>query len=217
MSNPSFKRCDKGHFFPASKSVCPHCNNEPIFKDEQTVQVETPQDLGSDNEDKTAIIGSNISSGGFSKESAVDTTLEAFNNGHTSSSNSDKTIINRPSKKDGDASNEAVARRKIVGWLVSYTLNEFGVDFKLYEGKNAVGRSSSATIKLIQDSKVSSEHATILFRDNKFYLQDNMASNPTTINDNEVMPGQTVPLKDGDVILFGDNTFLFRSSILADV
>lgn len=217
MSNPSFKRCDKGHFFPASKSVCPHCNNEPSIDDEQTVQVGTPQNFGNDNDDKTAIIGSNVSSGGFSGESAGDTTVEAFKSGPAASANSDKTIINRPSKKDGDASNAGVARRKIVGWLVSYTLDEFGVDFKLYEGKNAVGRSSSATIKLIQDSKVSSQHATILFRDNKFYLQDNMASNPTTINDNEVMPGQTVPLKDGDVILFGDNTFLFRSSILADV
>ncbi len=104
-------------------------------------------------------------------------------------------------------------RRKLVGWLVSYSLDPLGIDFKLFEGRNTVGRAAEHNIKLIQDPKVSSHHATILFRNGGFYVKDEMASNPSLVNEVEIDPGQTVQVQDGDILTFGDHRFLLKSSI----
>jgi hypothetical protein len=117
---------------------------------------------------------------------------------------SDSTIIH------GAGSN--TVKRKLVGWLVSFTLDESGRDFRLFEGKNMLGRNLSNDIRISQDGKISGEHATILYRGNSFHVKDEMATNPSFHNDEEIKPGQTVEVKDGDSLKFGSNTFILRQA-----
>lgn len=123
---------------------------------------------------------------------------------------SDQTIIF--GKETGGESDKKTAKRKLVGWLVSFTLDEAGTDFRLFEGKNKLGRNQSNDIRIFQDGKISGEHAVILFRGDDFYVKDEMASNPSYLNDVEIEPGQTVKVTDGDKLKFGDNTFIIRSA-----
>lgn len=103
-------------------------------------------------------------------------------------------------------------KRKLVGWLVSYTLDAAGTDFRLFEGKNKLGRHQTNDIRVFQDSKISGLHAVILYRGDNFYVKDEMASNASFHNDEEIKPGETVSVKDGDTLKFGDSTFIIRKA-----
>lgn len=103
------------------------------------------------------------------------------------------------------------SRRKLVGWLVSYTLDEMGVDFKLYEGKNVLGRNAACQIA-IQDPAVSGEHATILFRNGKYSIKDNQSTSGTFVNEEDIEL-DAIYLKDGDVIRVGKTLLKFRMSL----
>jgi hypothetical protein len=42
--------------------------------------------------------------------------------------------------------------RKIVGWIISYSLDAMGLDFRIYEGNNTIGRDPENTITVASDS-----------------------------------------------------------------
>jgi hypothetical protein len=130
----------------------------------------------------------------------------------------DKTIIQRPTspKKDGEVVDSVIpptSTRKLVGWLVSYTHDPFGTDYRIFEGQNTVGRETSSTIRIIHDKSISSRHATLLVRGGSCFIKDELSANPSFVNDQEVAPGSTVQIKDGDRIKFGTTDFLFRTSL----
>ena len=102
-------------------------------------------------------------------------------------------------------------RRKLVGWLVSYTLDNMGMDFKLYEGRNIIGRNPDCQI-IIADKTVSGKHAVILFRAGKYSITDQQSSQGTFVNDEDI---ELEPryLKDGDMIRIGQTSLKFRSSL----
>ncbi len=112
--------------------------------------------------------------------------------------------LNNPSNTSQPTANTG---RKLVGWLVSFTHNALGEDFKLYEGRNVLGSDQSCDI-IIPDNLVSSKHLTILFRADKFKFKDELSTNGTFIN--EVMQDEG-DLKDGDQIRLGKTIFKFRS------
>ncbi len=118
----------------------------------------------------------------------------------------------RPESQKKPAEGGRVIDRKLEGWLVSFTLDPMGIDFRLFEGQNKIGRNASCSVRLVQDSTVSSHHATLLFRNGTFYLRDEMASNSSYVNDIEVLPNSTVALKDGDLLKLGAHTFLLRTA-----
>lgn len=101
--------------------------------------------------------------------------------------------------------------RKLVGWLVSYTLDPLGVDFKLYEGRNIIGRDLDCSIT-IGDNRVSSKHAVLLFRAGKYSITDTQSSHGTFVNDRDIEL-EPCYLTDGDVIQVGKTVFKFRSSL----
>lgn len=100
--------------------------------------------------------------------------------------------------------------RKLVGWLVSYTLEAMGVDFKIYEGRNIIGRDMDCNIT-VNDKMVSSKHAVLLFRAGKYSITDQQSSHGTFVNgeDIELEPRY---LQDGDEIRMGETIFKFRTS-----
>lgn len=210
--NKNYKNCDQGHFYPSTFSSCPHCQNQS-----SSAHSAGPE---SGDSDKTALMGnatknaaglsSDATSPGFMETVKVGTPMAS------SSADSGRTMV-VSSAKTSDAKGEEQRpspSRKLVGWLVSYTISELGVDFRLYEGQNNIGRDAKNTVRITEDASISSHHATILFRGGQFYLRDEMSTNPSFVNEEEVMPGNTVKLADGDAIRVGKTLLLLRFSVL---
>ena len=74
--------------------------------------------------------------------------------------------------------------KKLVGFLVTYSLSPNGDYFALYEGKNSIGRNESNDI-VIQDKAVSGEHLVIAYytQNRKFYFDAaGLTQNGTYVN-----------------------------------
>jgi hypothetical protein len=220
----SFKTCDAGHFYPSSKDSCPYCKGgDGLGRTEFTTPInEKPTVEKTENKssggDKTEIIGSGNSNSGKGFGVKVEETVKNNSNNFNFNQNNDKTGIYRPEteNKEGKSSENIVLQntRKLVGWMVSYTLNEFGIDFRLYEGQNTIGREINSNIRINGDNLISSKHGMILFRNGSLYYKDEMSTNPSFLNQNEIMPGETVRIKDGDTLRLGKNDFIFRLSLI---
>ncbi len=131
--------------------------------------------------------------------------------------NWNKTFIGIDPDDDDDANPNAEkaaprSKRKLVGWLVSFTIDELGIDFRLYEGKNTIGSAPGNEITITGDKIVSSKHATVLFRKNKFRLKDEFSTNGTFLN-GEDLDDEVLVLNDGDIIKVGDTLLKFRSAL----
>ncbi len=218
MSN-SVNQCPNGHFYAKTLQNCPFCSTR---NDVTQTQTSNAPPAGADGGEKTKIMGG----GGFSGAGAGET-VKMSPSGHMGSrpmpDDSDRTIIQRPAPKksegDSSASGESTGNpppststRKLVGWLVSFSHDPFGVDYRLYEGQNKVGRDATCSVRILHDKSISSNHATILFRNGNFYVKDEMAANPSFVNKNEIKPGATEQISDGDTIDFGNTTLLFRKA-----
>jgi hypothetical protein len=96
----------------------------------------------------------------------------------------------------------------VVGWLVALSGEQKGEDFQLREGQNILGTSPEADI-LIKDDTACSRHASIRYKDGKFFLIDLDSEKGTYLNDNEQSIARE-DLKDNDVIRIGDLTLKFK-------
>jgi len=107
------------------------------------------------------------------------------------------------------AQRPAPQNRKLIGWLVSFTIHPNGVDFRLYEGKNTIGTSPSCDI-VLQDPQVSTHHLTLLIRpgSNTVRFKDEFSTNGTFVNG---VPTDEGTLQDGDIIKIGNTELRFRS------
>ena len=115
------------------------------------------------------------------------------------------TII-QGAKSDKDKTDNE--RKKLTGFLVTYSLSPNGVFFPLYEGKNVVGRVGSCNVFIQGDPAVSEKHFSILYRavDGKFKFKDEQSSNGTFINGELIDEGE---LKNLDIISIGSTRLLF--------
>lgn len=198
-----FKLCENGHYFPKNLEECPYCpkpsqgkgqsgkkggGDEKNFKQlDKTIQnvddfIPT-QIFGSSEKDlsRTQIFGSGqefISGGGG--------------------------LMSTPKFEPTPAS----VGRKMVGWLVSFTIDPLGADYRLYEGRNLIGSDRGCDIVVPHDSAVSGRHLTILYRLGHFKFKDELSTNGTFINEIFEEEGN---LKDGDIIKIGETIFKFRS------
>lgn len=216
--NKNYKNCDNGHFYAATFSSCPHCSNEP----EPTRESGDKSNFSSGDTDKTAMVSnssldsSSPNTGPSSLGASLRPTVKVGTPFDSGANNHDRTIVFSSGKNTNEKEDtlKPSPSRKLVGWLVSYTINELGIDFRLYEGQNNIGRDAKNTVRISEDPAVSSHHATILFRAGHFYIRDEMSTNPSFVNGEEVMPGNTVKLKDGDSIMVGKTVLLLRFSVL---
>lgn len=102
----------------------------------------------------------------------------------------------------------ALKRAPVVGWLVVIEGPQKGEDFRLREGKNTLGKAVDCEVAL-QDQAVSGKHASISYKEGKFFLTDLDSTNGTFHNDSGEAISR-VELKDGDTIRAGETTLKFK-------
>lgn len=185
LQNVGFKTCINGHNFNASLTDCPFC---PSIDYEKTVRESDNQKTVLDNSQAT--VKEPISDNDKTKIDNLGPTIKKS----TFQTDTDKTVLISTSA-------EILPSRKLVGWLVTFDLNPNGVDFKLYEGRNVIGRSSKSDIS-INDRSVSDKHCTVLYRNDKFLISDELSTNGTYLN-NELVEDKAY-LNDNDIIKIGN-------------
>lgn len=179
-----FKKCPKGHYYQGD--FCEWCHPEKRQKNASN---------------KTQII--------FSDNSSNKSNNSVFPVPASTPAQPKGNAIGR-TQFVNEESPDKVRDRRLVGWLVSYTLDEMGVDFRLYEGRNLIGRDPKCDI-VIDDNMVSGTHALLLFRDGRYSLTDQQSTHGTKVlgEDIELAPRY---LEDGDVIAIGKTELIFRTS-----
>ena len=135
---------------------------------------------------------------------------EPANMGSMPPPSASKTMIIDDAFDSGMSGGEIRSSRKMVGWLVSYTLNDMGVDFKLFEGRNVIGRDLDCQIS-VNDNTVSGKHAVLLYREGSYFIQDSLSTSGTRVNGSDTGVN-AVTLNDGDLIQVGKTVFKFRTS-----
>ena len=144
------KICKNGHKFDDNFQECPYCARES--KDKTSLSLHQSYD--------TTKIGS----------SGINDTATPY------SSNDDKTKISGLDKKFIETNQiRNFDGRKLVGWLISFSQNNSGSDFRLYEGRNSIGTDSSNEICIREDMLISSRHLSILFWLGVFKFRDELS------------------------------------------
>lgn len=199
-----FKQCANGHFFKEEFAECPYCPKSASGPaPEAKTQLSGSQD-GPGVGDKTQLfMGSAPASApvvNAPKRDLNKTFIQEVEEVESASGEVKEKVSQR-------------ATRKIVGWLISYTLDPMGIDFRLYEGNNTIGRNTGNDIIVSSDSSISGHHATLLYKKGKFYVKDEMAANGTFINGDEIEIGHPSELVDGDTLRLGNTEFKFKSPL----
>ena len=118
------------------------------------------------------------------------------------------TVIRHISPSGSTELSMSSGNRRLVGLLVSYTTNPLGEVYKIYEGRNIIGRSADVDIP-VNDHNVSGQHLLILFREaeNVFWANDQNSSNGTYINGQ--FTSDRMRLETNDIIVVGSTEFVF--------
>ncbi len=175
----SFKRCINGHIVPHDATYCPWCG-EIMSKKQQ---------VNKDNSKTNTIL---LDGEGQHERHTIK--IEDISN------NNEKTIVFNKSRKNDTSIG------KLVAFLVTYEIIPNGSYFPIREGREIIGRSASATIK-IDDAQLSKEHAVILYRNNKFIFEDLLSTNGSYINGHDVIGRKE--LHHSDIIEMGNHKFIF--------
>lgn len=202
-----FKQCEKGHYYREDLDSCNFCP-KPGGEISAVGGGDKTQILGSGSSaaadtDKTVVFGSGAVQG-----------IQTEPHGHAPAQQDfTRTFIQEVTDKSGTGVVQTSVK-KLAGWIVSYTLDPMGVDYKIYVGSNTIGRDMSNSIPILKDNAISAKHISILCKNGQFYIKDEMASNGTFLNDEELEIGKPYELKDGDKIRLGAVTsFIFKSAL----
>jgi len=199
---PNFKMCVNGHNYDADlHSLCPFCPasgnvnyDEKTLMDFKNTQV---FDDGNNQQFAKTVID----------EENTDFKTTAAAGGKGAEHPFKRTSIVMGETPAAATPLQQTEKRKLVGWLVTFSNDEYGQDFKIYAGKNKIGSGAGSDI-VINDPSISAEHTTILFRENDFLIKDNFSTNGTKINGVTVDEGK---LKEGDELKLGNTIFKFKT------
>jgi len=168
---PIINKCVNGHQFDTEKfSGCPYCPKTSLLNDASSINKTDTSMNKTVVGDKTAYSGS--------EKTIISSAQGAINETIVTTGN--KTGVYQGTKIFG-LSNPA-QERKLVGFLVSYDLDEQGKSFPLFEGKNLVGSDRGCDIVIENIPAVSAKHLTILYRKNLFLFKDEFSTNGTYID-----------------------------------
>jgi predicted component of type VI protein secretion system len=79
-----------------------------------------------------------------------------------------------------------------------------------YELKDSISIGREPSNDLVMESAaVSRDHATLSFRDGRWYIEDRGSFNGTFLNGTRVVPGTPLPLRHADRISIGAETLIF--------
>ncbi len=179
-----FTKCVNGHYYKEALQTCPYC--PVVNKSAEIAAHKKETQFHSDTLEKSSQSVNNRTVFG------EDIVAEL--------GNGEKIILKEYRNK-----------RKLVGWLITYSFDMMGVDFRLYEGRNIIGRDKECDI-VVPDKMISSKHATILFKNDKFKIKDELSSHGTFVNNRDI-EDNTIELKDNDIICIGETIFKFRLAI----
>lgn len=201
-----FKKCPNGHTYKAELSECPICNSS--------------RNIGasSSSAQRTQVIDSLDGESFGLKTTTDDEPIQVNNSEIDPHKDFSKTMVEEEIQEE-DENGAVVSRRevrnaaKLVGWLVTYSLDPNGIDYRLFEGRNIIGRDFNCSV-CINDNKVSGQHAILLYRNEKFRIKDNLSVNGTMVNGEDIDDDSRL-LNDGDIIQIGDTVLLFRTSLLS--
>lgn len=94
---------------------------------------------------------------------------------------------------------------KLVGWLVTFSLDPSGTDFRLREGRNVIGADPDECDLVIKnDDSVSGQHAVVMFREGQFQIRDNDSTNGTYVNGRDIFGEGAVMIQNLDRIRLGN-------------
>lgn len=176
---PTINKCVNGHQFDTEKfSECPYCPKTSLLNDAPSIN-------------KTSSIMNKTVVGDKTAYSSTEKTIISSSQGainETIVTTGNKAGVQQGTKIFGQ-SNPA-QERKLVGFLVSYDLDEQGKSFPLFEGKNVVGSDRGCDIVIENVPAVSAKHLTILYRKNLFLFKDEFSTNGTYINGEMQSEGQ---------------------------
>ena len=113
-----------------------------------------------------------------------------------------KTVVISQNKSDKD--NDSIERPRMVGFLVTYSHEPSGAYYEIREGRHVIG-AGNVDIAVKSDKNISSEHAILLFRRGLFWMRDNLSTNGTFVNGEEITGDVT--LNNYDKITMGDTEF----------
>lgn len=100
---------------------------------------------------------------------------------------------------------------RLTGWLVTFSHNPSGDDYRLREGRNVIGADKGeCDVVVTGDVGMSAKHAVVMYRDGKFMIRDNDSVNGTYVNGTDIFGKESVELKPGDRIRLGGTEFILH-------
>jgi Inner membrane component of T3SS, cytoplasmic domain len=175
------KQCSNGHQMEDSWDICPHCQRTGY------------QNAGSTAKTRLEVESIIAPRAGASSASPA----PALNLGSPAALRKTVLLGERPPKRD------------LVGWLVAMDGDQKGDDFRLRDGQNIIGSAPDADIPL-RDETVSGKHASLRYKDAKFFLTDLDSTNGTFLNDGDQAVARQ-ELNDNDMIRVGGVTLKFKA------
>ncbi|MDR1330712.1 MAG: FHA domain-containing protein [Tannerella sp.] len=191
------KTCIRGHIYDSSLygDKCPHCpsqGTDTVINDGRGNTAGIPGKTEVHPEGKTHAGGASTN---------IPTIL--MGDAQATGGNAPGGTVIRP--VDGGTPTPA-AGRKLTGLLVTYDATPDGQVFKLYEGRNIIGRDAASTVCIPGDSQISGKHLVIRYLEGVFKFQDELSSNGTYVNGALAETGE---LNTFDVIRIGSTRLLF--------
>lgn len=195
-TNVNMKVCPNGHVMDPSWDVCPYC----------------PQPQGQAPGGYAPKGGTLVEGAGAGPAAKGGTMIESAPSGkgrtvaeEVQGSRKKMTVIESPRGAAGSLP-------RMVGWLVSFTWDPSGKDYRVREGKNVIGASANeADILISNDSKISGKHATLIYRKGRFLLGDEHSMNGTYVNGEDISEVNLFEISDNDVITIGDTELKFKA------
>ncbi|MDR1348836.1 MAG: FHA domain-containing protein [Prevotellaceae bacterium] len=217
MAN-EFKQCPNGHYYQGVS--CPYCKGGNSAGNNTSLKTEVFVSGGN----ASSQIPTEVQGSGGTQTTVIDGQQTIADNAGGGGARNITPPTNRTVFGDEDETEILVtptgqqiekkayrSTRKLVGWLVTYSFDAMGVDYKIYEGRNIIGRDMDCNIT-VNDKMMSGKHAVLLFRADKYSLTDSQSSHGTFVNDEDI-DLEPRYLKDGDVVRMGETTFKFRTSL----
>jgi len=113
-----------------------------------------------------------------------------------------------PSARKTVLLNERPHKAALVGWLVAMDGEQKGEDFRIRDGQTVIGSAPDVDV-VLRDVTISAKHASLRYKDSKFFLTDLDSTNGTFVNDGPESIARA-ELKDSDLIRIGAVTLKFK-------